>query len=93
MKVFTFFDDSWYDSGIGCDCCPGQWMEAYNCSTTASWLGAAHSEEDCYAHAIITELNWSHSDEYMERCKYWDMSLLELKKEADKMNIKVEIIS
>lgn len=84
MKKFTFYNDSWYDSWIGCDCCPGQWMECYNSNDTAPNFGSAHSEEDCYAQAIMTELG-----DYNE--EYWSMDLEELKEVAKSLNIIVEI--
>jgi len=89
-KKYTFWDDSWYDSGPGCDCCPGQWMWAYNSNDTADWLGTAHSEEDCYAQAIITELDIIDPDE----CdKYWSLNIHQLEQVAEYLDIEVEIMS
>lgn len=88
-KKYTFWDDSWYDNPL-CDCCIGGWVWAYNSNDTDDWLGTAHSEEDCYAHAIITELDLIDPD----KCdKYWSMDIDELKVVASEVGIEVEIVS
>lgn len=56
MKKYYFADDSWWDEGFGCDCCPATFMECYNSSETHSSLGSAHSKLECYIQAIITVL-------------------------------------
>lgn len=43
-KVYTFYDDSWYDQP-GCSCCGGFLMEAYNSSDTSCNLGTARQKK------------------------------------------------
>lgn len=86
-KVYTFYDDSWYDQP-GCSCCGGFLMEAYNSSDTSCNLGIASCLEDCYIHAIKTE-----SDVYMEDDNLWELEISELKKIAKELCIEVCIIS
>lgn len=86
-KCFTFYDDS-YSYSNGCDCCEGGWVECYNSSDTQSSLGSAHSVEDCYVQAIITE-----SDTYKEDEELWELDLDSLKKIAKELCIEVRIIS
>ncbi len=93
MKTFKFFDDSWYERPA-CDCCPGQWMQCYNSGETDSNLGSAHSEEDCYIHAIITELGKNNSHIPQDLLdQLYGASYDTLKAEAKRLKIKVEIIS
>lgn len=87
-KKFTFYNDSWWDEGFGCDCCPPSFMEAYNSSDTNCNLGTAHSIEDCYVQAIKTE-----SDVYMEDDSLWELDIHELKMVAEELGVVVEIIS
>ena len=63
-------------------------MEAYNSSDTNCNLGTAHSEEECYVHAILTE-----ADIYDEDDDLWCQPLKYLKRVADEIGITVEIIS
>lgn len=90
MKVFTFYDDSWYDQP-GCSCCEGVLMEAYNSGDTDCNLGTAHSYEDCYVQAITTECDGS--PPLLVDKELWELNIKELKAIAKQMNIKVEIIS
>lgn len=89
MKKYTFYDESWYDSGIGCDCCTGGWFECYNSNDIGTNFGSAHSEEDCYAQAILTEIGVD--ADYNE--EYWHMNLDELREVTKSLNIVVEIVS
>jgi len=90
MKTYTFFDDSWYDQP-GCSCCGGFYMECYNSEDTDCNLGTAHSEEDCYVQATLTELSTEEvTDEHREGL--YSMSLKELKQVAKDLNIKVRIV-
>lgn len=86
-KTYTFYDEGYYCSN-GCDCCEDVYMECYNSSDTDCNLGSAHSEEDCYVQAIVTE-----SDAYKEDEGLWEMDLDALKQIAKELCIEVEIIS
>lgn len=91
MKIFTFFDDSYFASN-GCDCCDDTYMECYNSNDTDCNLGSAHNREDCYIQAIMTELGTEEvTDEHREGL--YSMNLKELKEIAKDLNIKVEIVS
>lgn len=87
-RVFTFEDDSWYDSGWGCDCCPSSWVEAYNCPDTDCNLGTAGSEEECYIQAIRTVLK-NAPDEIVD--ELYGKSVDELKQMCDDLNVEVII--
>ena len=63
-------------------------MEAYNSSDTNCNLGTASCLEDCYIHAIKTE-----SSAYMEDDGLWELELSALKKIAEELGVKVEVIS
>lgn len=89
MKTYYFKDDSWWDNPP-CDCCEPYLMTAYNSDKTDPSLGTAHSEEDCWMQAIISEIGrWNIPDDYEERL--YEMSLEELKQDATTLNITVEI--
>ena len=91
MKVFTFFDEGYYDQP-GCSCCEGFYMECYNSEDTDCNLGSAHDYESCYYQAILTELGAALvSDEY--RDGLYCMNLKELKQIAKDLNIRVEVVS
>ena len=90
MKKYTFFDDSYYDQP-GCSCCEGTLMEAFNSNDTDCNLGTAHSYEDCYVYAIMTE-NAGKVPLYLDK-ELYEMNIKELKALAKQMNIEVEIIS
>ena len=91
MKVFTFFDDSYFASN-GCDCCEDTYMECYNSDDIDCNLGSAHSREHCYFQAILTELGVDNvTDEY--RDGLYCMNLKELRQIAKDLNIKVRIVS
>lgn len=91
MRTFTFYDDSWFDQPE-CSCCDGSWVEAFNSSDTDCNLGSAHSEEDCYVQAILTELGSATvSDKYSD--ELYQMNLKALKQIATVLGIKVEIVS
>ena len=85
MKIYTFVDDSWYDNPA-CDCCEGDWMECYNSDDTDHSLGSAHSTEDCWQQVIISEIGrWNIPEDY--ETQLYEMSLDELKQEAQNLNI------
>lgn len=88
---FNFTDDSWWDEGFGCDCCPATLMECYNSNDTDKSLGSAHSVAECYVQAVVTELLLRHP-------RYeFDIDVLHLLEECEikalckSMNIEVEI--
>lgn len=87
MTKFVFYDDSWYERPP-CDCCLGGWVERYNSSDTKSNLGTAHSEEECYVQAILTETDIYDGDDDL-----WCQPLKYLKIIAEELGISVEIIS
>lgn len=91
MKTFTFYNDGYYDQP-GCSCCEGTYVECYNSDDIDRNLGSAHSYEDCYCYAILTELG---VDNVTEDCQedLYCMSLKELKQVAKDFNIKVKIVS
>jgi len=90
MKVFTFYDDSWFDQPV-CDCREGSWVYSFNSSQVVGNFGSAYSEEDCYLQAIGTELGyWYYEDIPSE---YREMDYDELKFFAENMGLKVEIVS
>lgn len=93
MKTYTFYDDSWYDSGIGCDCCPGSWMEAYNSSEIDSSFGTAHSIDECYIQAIVTEMGGYESFTQAYLDNLYQMLGEELEKKAEQLGINVFIVS
>lgn len=90
MKVFTFYDDSWYDNPP-CDCCDGYWMWSYNSDQVKGNFGSASSEEDCYLQAIATETGYEYWEDFPDTYRLMDYA--ELKKVADLLGIKVEIVS
>ena len=90
MKTFTFFDDSWFDNPP-CDCCDGCWMWSYNSDQVCCNFGSAYSEEDCYIQAIATEMGYEYWEDFPDT--YRLMNYAELKKVADILKIKVEIVS
>ena len=90
MKTFTFFDDSWFDNPP-CDCCEGSWQWSYNSSQVNGNFGSAFSEEDCYLQAISTELGYQYWEDVPDI--YRAMEYSDLKKVADILKLKVEIIS
>jgi len=90
MKVFTFYDDSWYDQPP-CDCCQGGWINSFNSDQVNGNFGSAFSEEDCYLQAIATELGYQYWEDVPD--EYREMSYNELKFLAENTGIKVEIVS
>ena len=90
MKVFTFYDDSWFDNPP-CDCCDGYWMWSFNSDQVNGNFGSASSEEDCYLQAIATEMGYEYWEDFPDTYRLLDY--VELKKVADLLGIKVEIIS
>ena len=90
MKTYTFFDDSYFASN-GCDCCEDTYMESYNSGQTCCNFGSASSEEDCYMQAIATEMGYEYWEDFPDTYRLMDYA--ELKKVADLLGIKVEIIS
>lgn len=91
MKIFTFFDDSYFASN-GCDCCEDTYMECYNSDDTDCNLGSAHSREHCYFQAILTELGVESTTDAVREALYC-MSMHELKQTAKDLGIKVEVVS
>ena len=89
MKTYFYTDDSYYLSN-GCDCCEASFYECYNSNDTDYMLGSAHSIEDCWIHAILTELKLMSltQDEVDE---YYAYSLDTLKTLACSLDIDVEI--
>lgn len=77
---YTFYDDS-HSSECGIQC--------FNSDDIRCGLGIAYSVESCYIQAILTETGQSNS--YSD--VYWGMNLDQLKEEAKKLGVKVEIIS
>ena len=90
MKVFTFYDDSWYDQPP-CDCCQGGWINSFNSDQVNGNFGSAFSEEDCYLQAIATELGYQYWEDVPD--EYREMSHNDLKFLAENTGIKVEIVS
>mgnify|MGYP001194201431 CR=1 FL=1 len=91
MKTFTFYDDGYYDKP-GCSCCEDTYVERYNSDDIDRNLGPAHSYEDCYCYAILTELGVDNvTEDYQE--DLYCMSLKELKQFAKDLNIRVVIAS
>lgn len=89
MKVFTFYDDSYYYSN-GCDCCEGSWVYSFNSSQVVGNFGSAFSEEDCYLQAIATELGYQYWEDVPD--EYREMEYTELKKLANEMGIDVVFV-
>ena len=90
-KTFKFTDESWWDSGFGCDCCEATLMTAYNSEDTDPSLGTAHSKLDCYIQAITTVLiRRNHSRDFDTEVLYL-MEEKEIKALCDAMKIEVEI--
>lgn len=87
-KTYTFYDDSWWD-WPPCDCCQGGLIECYNSSDTGCNLGSAHSLEDCYVQAIITEVD----EDYETTAKYYEMTLEQLEVKAQELGIEIKVIS
>ena len=90
MKVFKFYDDSWYDQPP-CDCCQGGWVNSFNSDQVNGNFGSAFSEEDCYLQAIATELGYQYWEDVPD--EYREMSYNDLKFFAENMGLKVEIVS
>lgn len=86
--VYTFTDDSWYDSGPGCDCCEGDWVELYNCKDTLDWLGSAHSIDDAFVQAIVTDLGLGEDGDYQH---YYEKTQDELEEVLLTMGISVAV--
>lgn len=84
-KIYIFYDDSWWDNP-GCDCCLGDFVECYNSYVTGRKFGSAHSLEDCYVQAIVTEVG-------EDAAKYYEMTLEQLEMKAQELGIKIEIVS
>ena len=89
MKTYFYTDDS-YSFSNGCSCCDDTFIECYNSEDTDYMLGSAHSIEDCWVNAILTELRVM-SLEPAEREEYWQYSLDTLKTLAYSLGIDVEI--
>lgn len=83
-KIYSFQDDSLYVSN-GCSCCDSTWLPCWNSEDTLVGLGSAHSEEECYAQALITEEILSYTGEAYE------FSLEELEQMAEESNVIVLI--
>ena len=90
MKAFTFYDDSWYDQPA-CDCCQGGWINSFNSDQVNGNFGSAFSEEDCYLQAISTEMGYEFWEDVPDTYRLMDYA--ELKKVADILKIKVEVVS
>jgi hypothetical protein len=85
-KRYEFFDDCWFNEGWGCDCCPSQWMEVWNCDKIEH---STHSVEDSYVAAIshATQMSYDAEDILLS------LSLEELEELAKVLNIDVVFIS
>jgi len=90
MKTYTFYDDSWYDQPP-CDCCQGGWMWSYNSDQVSGNFGSASSEEDCHLQAIATEMGYEYCEDFPDTYRLMEYS--DLKKVADLLGIKVEVVS
>ena len=90
MKTYYFTDDS-YLLDNGCSCCEASLVLAYNSSDTDPCLGTAHSEEDCWVQAIITEIGRENIHKEYEQ-RLYDMPLDDLKLDAAAFDITVEIL-
>lgn len=89
MRKYVFYDESGMQ-GTGCDCCEDFYVEEYYCSDTECQY--SHSFIECYVSAITTEIGVDNiSDEYEE--SLWNMSIEELKNEASKIGVAVEVVS
>lgn len=64
------------------------YMECYNSEDVLQGLGSAHSIEQCYMQALITETN--DQDGYS---KFYEMDMEELEMRAREMGIEIKIIS
>lgn len=89
-RRFTFYDDSWWDSV--CDCCEPTEMAAFNSDDTDSSLGTAHSIEDCYIYAILTEAEKQGIDLTTNDDSLWEQPLESLEIIAKELDIEVEIM-
>lgn len=89
MTKYTFYEDSWWDYN-GCSCCDPSWMEAYNSDDTLCGMGTAHSEEDCYIQAILTELGEGYSTETAD--SLYELDIDTLKEKAKLLGVEVEIV-
>ena len=88
-KTFYFYDQSYWLSAC-CDCCSDDYIECYNSDDTDPILGSAHSEDDCYINAILTDHGATMvSDEY--RDFLYNASLDELKSICKGLDIEVVI--
>lgn len=88
-KVYTFYQDSWWDSV--CDCCEAVEMVYYESNDTDLSLGTPHSEEDCYVVAIVSYLGRElNVDEVLY--KLYEYPFEELLALCDKLGIVVEIV-
>lgn len=90
MNKYTFYDEGYYDQPV-CSCRGGTYMEAYNSDDTRCGMGSAHSEEDCYIQAILTELGEGFETDTADNLH--TLSLEQLKDSASFLKIKVEIVS
>lgn len=88
---FTFTDDSWWDSGFGCDCCEGSLMEAYNSEDTDPSLGTAHCIFDCYVRAILSVLIKRNDSHHFDSEALYLLEEDEIKALCTAMGIEVEI--
>ena len=92
MKTkFQFTDNSWWDSGFGCDCCEATLMTAYNSEDTDPSLGTAHSKFDCYIQAIITVLIRRNDSRDLDPEVLYLMEVWEIEALCEAMKIEVEI--
>ena len=91
MKKFYFTDDSWFDNGYGCDCCPGEWVWVYNSSDTHPSLGSAHSVEECYVDAVASVLIGRSGHRSVDMEALEKLCESELKALCKDMKIEVEI--
>lgn len=90
MKKYIFTNDSWWDNPA-CSCCDSYLVEVYNSDDTRCGMGSAHSEEDCYIQAILTELGEGFETDTSDNLH--TLSLEQLKDSASFLKIKVEIVS
>ena len=89
-KSYQFYDESYYYSNA-CDCCQGGWINSFNSDQVNGNFGSAFSEEDCYLQAIATEMGYEYWEDFPDTYRLMDYA--ELKKVADLLGIKVEIVS
>jgi len=90
MKTYTFYDDSWYDQPPWQQS-HGGWINSFNSDQVNGNFGSALSEEDCYMQAIATEMGYEFWEDVPDTYRLMDYA--ELKKVADILKIKVEVVS